>query len=208
MKRTVLCISAATGAGAEEIVPFVAERLGFRVVDEGIVARAAREAGVEHHVVADVELRRSLISRLFRDLGASAGSVAASTGFPIPAGDDSLSSDDLRTLIRSAIEETAAQGDVVIVSHAASIALAGRDGVLRILITGSADTRAARVAGARGVSESDAARIVGEEDAARADYIRRFYDLPAELPTHYDLVLNTDRLSVQEAAELVIAAAG
>jgi cytidylate kinase len=208
MRRSVLCISAATGAGAEEIVPLVAERLGFRVVDEGIVARAAREAGVEHHVVADVELRRSLISRLFRDLGANAGSVAASSGFPISGADDALSSDDLRTLIRSAIEETAEQGDVVIVSHAASIALVGRDGLLRVLITGSPDERAARVAKARGVSERESKQVVGDEDAARADYIRRFYDLRAELPTHYDLVVNTDRLGVEEAAELVIAAAG
>jgi cytidylate kinase len=206
MKRSVLCISAATGAGEEEIVPLVAERLGYRVVDEGIVARAAREAGVEHHVVADVELRRSLISRLFRDLGGTAGSVAASSGFPISGGDDALSSDDLRTLIRSAIEETAERGDVVIVSHAASIALAGRAGLLRVLITGSPEARAARVAQARGVSEREAERIVAEEDAARADYIRRFHDLRAELPTHYDLVLNTDRLGVEEAAELVIAA--
>jgi cytidylate kinase len=208
MKRSVVCISAATGAGAEDIVSLVAERLGFRIVDEGIVARAAREAGVEHHVVADVELRRSLISRLFRDLGASAGSVAASSGFPISADDDALSSADLRTLIRSAIEETAAQGEVVIVSHAASIALAGRDGLLRVLITGSPSERAARVAKAGGVSEKEAERIVGDADAARADYIRRFYDLRAELPTHYDLVLNTDRLGIEEAAELVVAAAG
>jgi cytidylate kinase len=208
MKRSVICISAATGSGAEEVVTLVAERLGFRVVDEGIVARAAREAGVEHHVVADVELRRSLISRLFRDLGASAGSVAASSGFPISADDDALSSDDLRTLIRSAIEETAAQGNVVIVSHAASIALAGRGGILRVLITGSPDERAARVAEARGVSAKEAEGIVSGEDAGRADYIRRFYDLRAELPTHYDLVVNTDRLGVEGAAELVVAAAG
>ena len=207
MPRRVVCISAATGAGAEEVVPLVAEKLGLRIVDEGIVARAAREAGVEHRVVADVELRRSFISRLFRDLGSSAGSVAASSGFPISAADDALSGDDLRTLIRSAIEETADQGDVVIVSHAASIALAGREGLLRILVTGSPGVRSARVAAARGVSDSDAARIVADEDAARADYLRRFYGVRAELPTHYDLVVSTDRVAPERVAELVVAAA-
>ena len=207
MVCSVICISAATGAGAEDVVPVVAERLGYRIVDEGIVARAAREADVEHHVVADVELRRSFISRLFRDLGASAGSVAASSGFPISGGEDALSSDDLRTLIRSAIEETADQGEVVIVSHAASLALSGRDGLLRVLLTGSPETRATRVASARGISEKAAVETVAGEDAARADYLRRFYDVRAELPTHYDLVVNTDRLGAGEAAELVVAAA-
>ena len=45
-------------------------------------------------------------------------------------------------------------------------------------------------------------------DAARADYLRRFHGLSAELPTHYDLVVNTDALSIDQAAELVAQAAG
>ena len=207
MESTVVCISAATGAGAEEVVPLVAETLGFRVVDEGIIARAAREAGIEPHVVADVELRRSFISRLFRDVGGSSAYVAAATGYPISDADDGLSTEDLRTLIRSAIEETAKQSDVVIVSHAASIALAGRERLLRVLLTGSSEQRAARVAAVRGVTEQDAKRVVTDEDAARADYLRRFYDVREELPTHYDLVLNTDRLGAEEAAELISRAA-
>ena len=35
----------------------------------------------------------------------------------------------------------------------------------------------------------------------------RFYGENAELPTHYDLVVNTDRLSSEEAVELVALAA-
>jgi cytidylate kinase len=201
--RRVVCISGATGAGADEVARSVADRLGFRLVDEAIIARAAREAGVEHHVVADVELRRSFISRLFQDLGTSAGSVAASSGFPVSGADDGLRVDDLRTLIRSAIEETAAEGDVVIVAHAASIALAKRDDLLRVLVTASPARRAARVAESRGISEREGADVVAAEDGARADYLRRFYDVRAELPTHYDLVLNTDRLDPAEGAELV-----
>ena len=203
----VVCISAATGAGAEDVVPLVAEKLGFRIVDEAIVARAARDAGVEHHVVADVELRRSFISRLFRDLSSSGGLVAASTGYPLSESDDAPTTDDLRTLIRSAIEETADQADVVIVSHAASIALGGRDNVLRVLVTASPEVRASRVASARSVSEDDARRMIADEDSGRADYLRRFYDVRSELPTHYDLVVNTDRLGPDAAAELIVIAA-
>ena len=206
MTSSVVCISAATGAGAEDVIPLVAEKLGYRIVDEGIVARAAREAGVEHHVVADVELRKSFISRLFREVGSPAF-VAAGTGFPVSDLDDTLSAEDLRLLIRSAIEETANQGEVVIVSHAASIALAGREKLLRVLITGSGEQRATRVAASRSTSERAAAEAVANEDAARADYLRRFYGVRTELPTHYDLVINTDRLGAAEAAELVVTAA-
>jgi hypothetical protein len=57
------------------------------------------------------------------------------------------------------------------------------------------------------VDEAAAARAVKEADAARADYLRRFHDVREELPTQYDLVLNTDLLSPEQAAALISAAA-
>jgi cytidylate kinase len=48
---------------------------------------------------------------------------------------------------------------------------------------------------------------VKDSDAGRRDYLRRFYNVDKELPTHYDLVVNTDVLSVEQAAELVSRAA-
>jgi cytidylate kinase len=47
---------------------------------------------------------------------------------------------------------------------------------------------------------------VAASDAARADYLKRFYKLGAEVPTIYDLVLNTDRITAEEAAGLVVQA--
>ena len=102
----------------------------------------------------------------------------------------------MRALIREAIEEVAARGNVVVVAHAASFALAGREDTLRVLVTASPETRAGRYEGS-----------IKDSDAARADYLRRFYGVEHELPTHYDLVLNTDVVSVEKAAELIALAA-
>jgi cytidylate kinase len=114
----------------------------------------------------------------------------------------------LRELIRTAIEETAGRGNVVIVAHAASHALASQPDVLRVLVTASPSIRRARVASERDVSEKDATREVDRSDAARADYLKRFYGAKNELATHYDLVVNTDRLLPAEAVSLVALAAG
>jgi cytidylate kinase len=48
---------------------------------------------------------------------------------------------------------------------------------------------------------------VKQSDSARRDYLKRFYDIGDELPTHYDVVVNTDALSAEQAAELVSVAA-
>ena len=44
-------------------------------------------------------------------------------------------------------------------------------------------------------------------DDDRHGRFRRFYHLDAELPTHYDLVVNTDRLPPEEAVAIIVAAA-
>jgi cytidylate kinase len=116
-------------------------------------------------------------------------------------------SDELRSLIRVAIDETADRGNVVIVAHAASHALADRDDVLRVLVTASPEVRCARIAAEQGLSEKDAAREIAASDANRSDYLRRFFGEKDELPTHYDIVVNTDRLSTSAAAAVVTAAA-
>lgn len=76
-----------------------------------------------------------------------------------------------------------------------------------MLVTASPDTRSGRVARANGVDEREAAKLVERSDAARADYLKRFYRLRAEPPTSYDLVLNTDRLSPEHVALLIAEAA-
>jgi hypothetical protein len=48
---------------------------------------------------------------------------------------------------------------------------------------------------------------VKDSDAGRRDYLKRFYDVDEELPTHYDLVVNTDVLSAVSAARVVVQAA-
>jgi cytidylate kinase len=110
----------------------------------------------------------------------------------------------LRGLIQTAIEEIAAEGDAVIVAHAASVALASRRDAFRVLVTASPETRCRHLSEAGAITTQEAAKVVGAADAARADYLKRFYGVRAELPTHYDLVVNTDRLTPAHAAELVV----
>ena len=203
MSRTVVCISHAAGAGGEEVGRLVADRLGFLYVNEEIVARAAAKGGVNAADVADEERRKSLAARALNAI-AQGGGEAWTLGAVGPVGSrEELDSDDIRSLIRETIEQTAARGKAVIVAHAASYAIGRGDAVLRVLVTASPETRATRIAGAEGVDQATAARAVKKSDAGRADYLKRFYNVREESPTHYDLVLNTDSLSIEQTAELI-----
>ena len=206
MARQTVCISHATGAEGRAVGRAVAERLGFRYVDEEVIAEAAEWAALDPAVVADAERRKPLVERMLGGL-AYAGPGAEFAG-PDAWGwaDMGPAEGQLRALIIEVLQAFADRGSVVIVSHAASFALADRD-VLRVLVTASPDTRAVRVAEATGTSDRDGARQVRKEDEARADYLQRFYGVGDELPTHYDVVINTDALTPAEAAALIAGAA-
>jgi len=160
MARTVVCISHAAGAGGEEVGRLVAERLGFLYVNEEIVARAAAKGGVDAADVADEERRKSLAARALNAI-AQGGGEAWTLGAVGPLSSrEEPDSDDIRSLIRETIEQTAARGKAVIVAHAASYAIGHGDGVLRVLVTASPETRTTRVAEAEGLDQAGAARAL------------------------------------------------
>jgi cytidylate kinase len=201
----VICISHDTGAGGHQVGAALATRLGFRLVDEEIVVRAAEARNLTPDDVANAERRKSLLERIITEMGRSAGVEGAYmyATIPLEAVQDPGS---IRDGIRQAIHETAAAGNVVIVSHAASYALAGNPNVLRVLVTASDATRTSRLQAALGGDTKKAAKELAANDAGRAAYLKRFYGVTAELPTHYDVVVNTDVLSTDEVAGVIAAA--
>jgi cytidylate kinase len=188
MKATVICISHAEGADGAAVGRAVADKLGYTFADDAIVSEAARVAGIFAESVSYAERKGAK-----RSIEVDFGRIEKT--------------EKLRELIKDAIGAAADRGKVVITSHAASYALAGREGVLRVLVTAPAATRAARIAESEGVDAKRAARELSESDKGRASYLDRFYGVKNEQPTDYDLVVNTEKLGAEVAAALIVAAA-
>jgi hypothetical protein len=218
MNARVVCISRTLAAGGEHVGKAVSERLGFRYVDEEIVAKAAAKANVDQEVIAAAEHKQPLVRRILDAIGLPKHLPDPMTyliGRPVeeyyvhltPRPTEAVP-EGRRALIRAVIAEIAAEGNVVIVAHAASFALAGMKGLLRVLVTASPETRIRRLSGlGRLLTDSDTVTTVRESDAERRDYLHRFYQVHEELPTHYDLVVNTDVLPPAQAVNLIVTAA-
>jgi cytidylate kinase len=202
-----VCISRDLGAGGEEIGRRAAEELGFRYVDEEIVARAAAKGDLDPASVDDAERRQPLVRRLL-DVIAEGSIISSEAATYVP---ELLLEPGPRervgVLIRAAVRETADEGGAVIIAHAGSHTLDDRDDVLRILITGSEERRSGRLAEETGMSGGEVRQAVRDAEKARADYLKRFHGVADERPTHYDLVVNTDALGLDRAAGVVVAAA-
>jgi cytidylate kinase len=181
--RDVICLSHVEGAGGPEIGRLLADELGFRYVDDEIVVAAAESEQLLPESVSQAEARHP-----GRWLEVDFNRVEQT--------------EMVRELIREAIVQTAEEGGVVIVAHAASFALADREGVLRVQITASDDTRLRRLCG-EGRDEAAAARAIREADKDHRAYLKHFYGVNRELPVDYDLVVNTDRLSLEAVVETI-----
>lgn len=204
MGLQVVTIAMTTGAQAEEIGRLVADHLGFQYVSDEILDRAAEHAGVSRQAVAEVERSQPLISRIMSSL---ATGMSPEWAGPFLGPDEIDPSPSYRQLIQDVIREIAAQRNVVILAHGASILLAETPGVLRVLVTASPATRAGRVAIESGHDERQATREIQHADRERRAFFKRFHGLDEELPTHYDLVINTDVLSPEAVARVIAYAA-
>lgn len=204
MGLQVVTIAMTTGARAEQIGRLVAEHLGFQHVNDEIIDLAAEQAGVSRQAVAEVERSQSLISRIIHSL---ASGMSPEWAGRLLAPEEVDPSPSYRRLIQDVIREIAAKGNVVILAHGASVLLAGVPGVLRVLVTASPATRAGRVVAESGHDERRAMRQIEHADRERRGFFKRFYDLDEELPTHYDLVMNTDVLSPEAVARVIAYAA-
>jgi CMP/dCMP kinase len=209
--KRIICVSHLTGAEGEAVARRVAERLGFRYLDEEIIQAAAEEVDLHPSVVEDVERRTSFMTRITEAMRGQSPARRPDAATQFRSGEAGLrempAAEDLRALIRDVIRETATEGEIVIASHAASMALAGRRDTLRVLVTASPKTRTDRIADAMRLDPRRAEKILAKEDAARADYLKRFHGIELELPTHYDLVVNTDALPPERGAEVIVLAA-
>src|SRR5215475_10661289 len=199
MGYRAVALSQVDGSGAESIGRDVAQQLGFGYLNEAIVAQAAKIRGVDPASISDAEQRKSLFSRLAE----AALREAPCMSWPpkLYAFDET---DMLLWDIRDAVRDAADRGNVVLVAHAACYACADRSDVLRVWVTAPPSTRASRLASALGLSDKEAAKSLRQSDAARAGYLKRVYEISEESNTDYDVVINTERLTTDAAAGLIV----
>ncbi|HEY8965837.1 MAG TPA: cytidylate kinase-like family protein [Candidatus Methylacidiphilales bacterium] len=113
---------------------------------------------------------------------------------------------DRHVLVEKMIEtilHLAKIGNVIFVGRASHIVLMGVPEARHVRIVGELDHRAERLTALTGLSLDEARDRARRIDKARMKFIGHYFHRDIRDPHGYDMVLNTDRLSVNEAAHLV-----
>ena len=214
MAASVVAFSVQIGSEGFTLARRVAEQLGYRYYDWEITSEAAARAGVSPTEVIAAERVPSFLERIMQRLGqVSAVSIEGSPGLiePSPAvmstALQAFTSEDYRQFIEKVVLELAERGDAVIVGHAAQYTLAGKGGALRVLVHGSPEQRAQRLAGEQQIDPEAALLAIRQSDKDRGELLKRVYHFNWLDAAMYDLTLNKDHLSLEAATDLVLASA-
>ena len=201
----VVTVSRQYGAGGLRVARALAEALGFRLVDREIVEDAAKQLGLDPEVVRSRDERAP---DLIETIGmALAGAPSIGGGPPPPMPDPALDDATLAAATRIVISTLADAGSYVILGRGGQAALRDRADACHISLIGELSDRVNRVAGWQHVDDREALARCNRFDSERAAYVRRFYGLNIREPALYDCVLNTSRLSLEDATTVAITAA-
>jgi cytidylate kinase len=229
----VITLSRQRGSQGEIVAAKVAQQLGLRLIDADTIHRAAQRAGVPEVALAELEHEgeRSLADRVLKAMRAMPSLRSASAyGMPPDSGGDVAYSDapglsipftglfsttvppisaSLESYVRMVglvIRGLAREGDVLIVGRGGQCLLKDDPIALHVQVVAPLEDRIRAIMDRDGLDWRAAQSKVRASDRARADYVRRYHGIARLDATLYHLVVNTSRVSVDTAVELIIAA--
>ena len=194
----IVAIARELGAGSQQIGDRVAAALGAELLDKQIVDLVAAKIGAPaSYVEAHDEHVESFVDRLFRVITAAYPEAYAAENMP------DWSEERLVALTASIIQERAQRQSLVVIGRGAPFLLKDRADVLRVFVTAPFNVRQRRLSEHRGYTVDEATRELKKSDQQRAAYMMQHYRVDWRDPSGYDLVVNTGRLSIDEAARLI-----
>ena len=217
---TVITISRQFGSGGDEIAEIISKKIGYRIFDKQLLVKATHEAGLSSQEIVDYSedhyKAQNFLDRLF---GRSRTVVQMSTWVETKDGvriTEQLNVNEEQALgfVHKAIMAAHKMGDMVIVGRGGQAILHDQPDVLHVRVEAPLEERIMRVRSdpeiaKRGYGDAIEARRIAQDlieksDIASADYLKRFYNVNWSDSSLYHLIINTGKLHLENAAELII----
>jgi cytidylate kinase len=206
MPVTVVTFSVQQGSDGHRIAQLVALKLGFAYYDAEIVSQAASIAGVSPETVAAAERWPTFIERMLERLAMT--TVVSEGVMPAPPSTNPstlmMTSADYRQIIEQVVMTLAERGRCVIVGHAGQVILKNTPSVFKVLVSGSVERRAQRIAEEQGLSAKDALNYIKDSDKQRVEFFKHVYGVDWLESSLYDMTLNTDDIDTDTAVSMVL----
>ena len=177
---SIVAISPTIGSLGDEIGREVARARGYEFADREIIEKAAARFGEGVMQLAHVTEEKPTLWERFVD-----------------------TSRRYMTYVEAIVLELASRDDVVLAGRGAAFLLGSTRHVLRVRITAPERMRANRLVQLQGLVPEAAETLVRQSDNELGARVRYLYHVDWNDPLLYDLVLNTDRMTIPEGVALI-----
>ena len=199
----ILTVSRLYGSGGSEVAAIVAKSLGWSLLDNAVVDAVAARMGLS---VAEVQAREERVPSLVERLTAAMAMGSQEWVSPMAAA-KRPTDEQLIEVTHRIIDEAIARGPLVVVGRGTQEMLAEREDALHVFCYASRKALIARTMQREGVTAEEAARLVDETNKQRDQWVRLHWERDRRAHENFDLSVNTERLGIQGAADLIVIAA-
>lgn len=176
----IITISREMGSGGIPISHKAAEKLGYTLIDGESIREVAASYGLTPEAVEKADEKPpAFVDKM-----------------------DAQTEIDFHR-VELIILDCALKGNVIIYGRGGQDLLQGIDSVLRVRIVAPFEERVERWAEREWLDPDLARVLVRKSDQQRAGFIKYYFDRDWENPLHYDLLINTSRLSNDTAVKLI-----
>ncbi len=199
----VITIARQFGAGGKTLGTRVAENLGYNLIDEQIVEMVALEADVAPELVdaiAQETGHEGIVQRLLRRFG------PFSKGYVETAMEERpgyVNGDLYISLLHKVIPIFAEQGNVVIIGRGGQYILAERPDTFHFLMIANIENRIKFMMEHYQIDRKKAQAVIDKQNKRRINLYRYFGRTDYDQPDLYHLVLNMNRLRLDDAVQAV-----
>ena len=189
---STVTISRDPGSGGSIIANRLAEKLGFDVFHREVLHQMAQSADVSEQLLDTLDEK---------------GLSTLEDWISSLVWERHLWPDEYLHHLMKVVNTINEHGRAVIIGRGANFILPA-DRQFRVRITASQKVRIGHVARDYNISEDEARRRIIRTESDRKAFVRKYFNADIADPTHYDLVINTGTLSVDNAVAVISAALG
>ena len=190
-RRPVIAVSRGRGSGGLQIAERLAERLGCELFDKQIIEYIIQASGVKREIVESLDERTRSSIELWVE------GLLKERHFD--------ESEFMATLART-ITSIAGHGGVVIVGRGACFILHPSNS-FRVRVVAPQEDCIRRLMETDGLDRDSARREIERADDERRRFVERHFKRRIDDPSAYDLIVNTEQVTLEAATDAILAAA-
>ncbi len=202
---SIVTIRGQLESGAQEVGKEIADRLQADYVDREIIAEvAAQLERKEQEVIEKEMLPSTLLGRIAEALGTNVFGDGIAGAY-LPVEKIPLSDNRYLRALESVVTGLARRRTkpLVILGRGSQFILKDYPGILHVLVVAPLEVRVKRVMERLKLDSEAARQEIARYDNSLHEFFKRYFKVNPEEPVHYDLIVNTGRLSFQAAASIV-----